>query len=43
MIASLRVVVLSSLVRHRFHGNQTSNAQLLAPPPRLSTIKPWQM
>ena len=39
---SLRVVILYSLVRRRFHGNQASNTQLLAPPPRLS-IKPWQM
>jgi len=36
------VVILSSLVRRWFHGNQASNAQLLAPPPKLS-IKPWQM
>ena len=36
------MVILSSLVRRWFHGNQASNAQLLAPPPKLS-IKPWQM
>ena len=42
MIVSLRVIILSSLVRHQFHRNLTSNAQLLAPPPRLS-IKPWLM
>jgi len=40
MIVSLRVVILSSLVRHRFHENQASNAQLLTLPPRPS-IKPW--
>ena len=42
MIVSLRVVILSFLVRHRFLGNLASNAQLLAPPQRLS-IKPWLM
>jgi len=42
MITSLQVVILSYLVRRRFHGNQASNAQLLAPLPKLS-IKPWQM
>ena len=39
MIASLRVAILFSLVKHRFHGNPASNVQLLAPPLRLS-IKP---
>jgi hypothetical protein len=39
MIASLRVATLSSLVRHRFHGNPASNAQLLAPLLKLC-IKP---
>jgi hypothetical protein len=42
MIVNLRVVILSSLVKHRFHRNQASNTQLLAPPPKLS-IKPWQI
>ena len=42
MIASLLVVILSSLVRRWFHDNQASNTQLLAPPPKLS-IKLWQM
>ena len=42
IIANLWVVILSSLVRCRFHGNQASNAPLLSPPPRLS-IRPWQM
>jgi hypothetical protein len=37
MIASLRVAILFSLVKHRFHGNPTSNVQLPAPPLRLST------
>jgi cytochrome b561 len=36
MIASLRVAILSFLVRHRFLGNPASNAQLLAPLLRLS-------
>ena len=39
MIASLRVAILFSLVRHRFHENPASNVQLPAPPLRLS-IKP---
>jgi hypothetical protein len=36
MIACLRVIILSFLVRRRFHGNQASNTQLLSSPPRLS-------
>ena len=39
MITSLRVITLSSLIIHRFRGNQASNAWLLALLPRLS-IKP---
>jgi hypothetical protein len=39
MIASLRVAILFSLVRHRFYENPASNVQLPAPPLRLS-IKP---
>jgi len=39
IIASLRVATLSSLVKHRFHGNPASNAQLLASLMKLS-IKP---
>ena len=39
MIVNLQVVTLFSLVRHRFHGNQASNAQLLAPLLKLG-IKP---
>jgi CHASE1-domain containing sensor protein len=42
MITSLQVVILSYLVRRRFHENQASNVQFLAPLPKLS-IKPWQM
>jgi len=42
MIASLRVAILSFLVRRRFLGNLASNAQLLAPLLRLS-IKPLLM
>ena len=36
MIASLRVAILSFLIRRRFLGNLASNAQLLAPLLRLS-------
>jgi hypothetical protein len=39
MIENLRVVILCSLVRHRFHENQVSNVQLLALLLKLS-IKP---
>jgi hypothetical protein len=42
MIASLRVAILSFLVRRRFLGNLASNAQLLAPLLSLS-IKPLLM
>jgi len=37
MIENLRVVILYFLVRRRFHGNQVSNVQLLAPLLKLST------